>query len=240
MRKAPGTLVIRSHQPWRTWLIVVVVLVAMLAGGWWLYNTGRDRAGHNFDLLRQEIDTLNQRIQELEARNSQLKDENAILQRARQVEEKGYGEIRNSLQDLQTEILELKEEVAFYRSIVAPYESSGGLRIQTLQVTPNGERNGYRYKLVLTQVMTKNRTTSGRVSFTLEGLLDGQSSSIEHKQLVVKEKNYQSFKFKYFQNLEDDMRLPEGFAPQRIVVNIRSNTVNLEKTFEWSEITTSG
>jgi hypothetical protein len=236
MRSTPGKLVIRSHHPLKPWLAIAVAVLVMLLGGWQLFIYGRNSAGHNLESLQQETAELNLRIQEAEAAREQLKEQNAILERARQVEQQGYAEIRASLQRLQTEILELKEEVAFYRSIVTPYESSGGLRIQTLQVTPNGQHNGYRCKLVLTQVMKKNSITSGKVTFTLEGLQDGEAATIEHKDLFMKNKTHQAFKFKYFQNLLDDIRLPDGFAPQRIVVNIKSNKVNLEKTFEWSDV----
>jgi hypothetical protein len=240
MRNTPGKLVIRSHHPHKSWLVMAVVVLVLLLGGWQLFKYGRDSAGYHLESLQQETAELNRRIREVEAAREELKEQNSILERARQVEQEGYAEIRASLQRLQTEILELKEEVAFYRSIVTPYESSGGLRIQTLQITPNGQHNGYRYKLVLTQVMKKNTVTSGKVIFTLEGLQDGKPGVIEHKELLTKNKSYHAFRFKYFQNLVDDIHLPDGFVPQRFVLHIKSNTVNLEKTFEWSDIVAAG
>ena len=51
----------------------------------------------------------------------------------------------------------------------------------------------------------------------------------------MKEKKKFPFKFKYFQNFEGDLIIPDGFVPSRVNVKVTSNRVSLDKTFSWSD-----
>ena len=45
------------------------------------------------------------------------------------------------------------------------------------------------------------------------------------------------FSFGYFQNLQDDLILPEGFAPARVSVKLTqqgASAKSVEKSFDWS------
>jgi poly(3-hydroxybutyrate) depolymerase len=47
------------------------------------------------------------------------------------------------------------------------------------------------------------------------------------------------YKFKYFQTLSYEFSLPEGFKPERLVVELNPSTKNAKKTqhsFTWDEL----
>ncbi|GMR08398.1 MAG: hypothetical protein BMS9Abin26_1403 [Gammaproteobacteria bacterium] len=240
MFKRSNTVVVTSRNPWLEKLMVVVVIILLIASSWFFFHRGRDQAGYDFESLGRRHAQLERQLYELKVENKALSEQKVILERSKQIQQQGELEVKNSLIELQDEILELKEEVAFYRSIVSPNESSKGLRIQSFDLTNNNTERSYRYKLVLTQVMKNNRVTSGKIDMQVEGLLYGEHKLISLSKLGTSKKQNLSFRFKYFQNLEDDVLLPEGFVPLRVLLRITSPLVKLEKTFEWPRDDISG
>jgi len=164
-----------------------------------------------------------------------LREQKAQLQRAAQIERQAYNELDNNLKGLQGEILELKEELAFYRGIVSPRDASRGLRLQTFTIEAVGPRS-YRYKVVLTQVHKNDRLARGRVTLQVEGLQDGTPRILDLGRLSAKPVKELNYRFKYFQKLEGDLKLPKGFQPLRATARIlpggrRQNII--QKTIDW-------
>lgn len=226
-------LIVREHVPWKQTAIIIGLLVAAVVSGYFLYQYGLSRAGHDFDALVDERDSLRKVISERETALASQRDQTVALERSNEIDKQAYKEVDESLRSLQSEILELKEEVAFYRSIVAPRESAKGLRIQRFKIEPNSKQQSFRYKLVLTQVMKQSRITRGNIELSIEGLQDGQPRVLALKEVELGKKDKISFRFKYFQNFEGDMVLPKGFVPSRVLLKVLSNRVTIEKTFDW-------
>lgn len=234
MPKAPSaTLVVRQHQPWKLLVLAIAFAGVIAVAGWGLFYYGQSTAGEDFVALQQEKKVLQENIARMLDENQELREQKAVLEHGGNIEKQAYDQVNTSLRTLQDEILELKEEVAFYRSIVAPKESSKGLRIQSFKLEENGQERGYRYKLVLTQVIKNNKVTRGTVSIVVEGLQSDKPTKFKLGAITALKKNTLSFKFKYFQNIEGDVQLPIGFIPSRVKLSIASNRTNIDKTFDW-------
>jgi hypothetical protein len=173
----------------------------------------------------------------LEKRVEGLREEKAVLERAAQIERKAYNELDTTLKILQAEILEHKEELAFYRGIVSPKDSSSGLYLQNFFLSQNGDTRSYRYKVVLTQVLKNSRLISGKVKLQFDGLLHGESKVLQLRAVTAKKVRDLNYRFKYFQNVEGVVEFPEGFSLLRVKVQIlpRGKQRNMiEKTIKWT------
>ena len=162
-------LKVKHHNPWKTRVFILLGLLALGVSGWSLFDYGRYQAGYDsteFDLERRRLVAL---VDEMHAEIEQLREHRAQLERAAQIERQAYNELDTNLKVLQDEILELKEELAFYRGIVSPRDASRGLRLQRFSLEPNGLRS-YRYTVVLTQVLKNDRLAQGRVKLFIDGL----------------------------------------------------------------------
>ena len=89
---------------------------------------GRADAAADISRTTAERNALRQRTETLESENASLREREAILQRAAQVERQAYTHVDETLKDLQDQILDLKEELAFYRGIISPEDGAAGLR----------------------------------------------------------------------------------------------------------------
>lgn len=231
-----SSLIVKVHRPWVTRLFIVLIIAALMLAGWSLFEFGRFHAGYDVIDARMEQESLQTFVMELEARIVELREQNAILKRATQVERKAYADVNTSLKMLQTEILELNEELAFYRGIVSPRDASRGLRLQRYTFVSNGQNRGYRYKVVLTQVLKNDRLARGLVNFVFEGLYNSERKVLALADVtkpVIKQLNY---RFKYFQNLEGDILLPDGYEPLRVIIQIlpRGRKQDMiTSTFNW-------
>ena len=205
-----------------------------------MYNLGHSRAGFDYDNLKLERDALNDKLEKANKDVQRHRERIAILERAGQIDKKGYGGVEQSLKQAQDEMLELKEEVAFYRGIVSPTDTASGLNIADFQVSGIGEERSYRFKLVMTQMKSNVRVVQGYAKVAFEGLQDG--AQVEHTLHKVSGGALDKLRlrFKYFQNIEGEIVLPEGFLPSRVVVDVvtsGNDQTRLKKTFDWPDIT---
>ena len=229
----PTQLVVKNHNPVQFMIVIAVIIIAAVVGGWYLMNTGRTQAGFDFSYLEKEYEQLKSQHETLVNENRSLREQVVSLKQGGKIEEQAYGEVRDSLTGLQDEILELKEEVAFYRSIVTPGESSKGLRIQKFDVESTGQKRGYRYKLVLTQVIKNKYLTKGNVDIVIEGVHGVEPRELLLTDVSTSKSKSLPFKFKYSQSFEGDILLPEDFIASRVKLNIKSNRANIEKIVKW-------
>ncbi len=230
------SLVVKPHRPWKTRALTAVLLVAVLAGGWALYEYGRYQGGFDLFAAQQRQGALRARQQELEAEVDRLREANADLKRTRQVEHQAYGDLGTDLRKLQSEILELKEELAFYRGIVSPRKAARGLHVQSFELDPTGVARTWRYQLVLTQVLKNDTYVRGRVEVGIRGLRGGKQGELTLADVSANSVKALDYRFRYFENFEGRLVLPEGFVPQQISVRVLPHGRErgaIEETYDW-------
>lgn len=229
--KISPQLVVHEHDPLKRGVLIALLVVVLIGLGFLVYDYGHSRADYDYDSVREQNTVLHQKVSDLVSEIEKTRDDLVTSRSGNKVDKLAYKEVDSSLRDLQAEILELKEEVAFYRSIVAPRESARGLRIQRFNVTPSGK--GFRYKLVLTQVIKNSRVTRGKVEMQVEGIRKGKLVKINLTSLSAKGQKQLDFRFKYFQNFEGSLIIPKDFTPSRVHIKVASSSVTLNKTFPW-------
>lgn len=231
-------LVVKAHNPWKTRILLALLAIALLMAGWAMFEYGRFSAGYDSIEAGEEHRVLLAHVDELEGNIEQLREEKAVLERAAQIERKAYDELDTTLKVLQAEILELKEELAFYRGIVSPRDATSGLQLQRFRIEPNGKPRGYRYKVILTQVLQNDVTARGVVHIHVEGLQGNETRVLTLNEITEKSIKELEYSFRYFQSMEGDIQLPSGFKPQRVTIKViprktRSSEELIEKTFDW-------
>lgn len=228
--------IIQKRQPWRRMLAMVAAGIAIGASGYALSEREHETRDQQVKRLQLEQKSLLRDNQQLSEENDDLKARVAILERSKQIDSKAYADVDAYLKQLREEILELREEVAFYRGIVSSNETKGVL-IHTFIVEREGTTDAYRYSLVLTRNMRNDRLVSGTVNLSVSGEMHGDLKQLSLKEVSDSEDSALKFRFKHFQRLEGRMTLPKGFVPHRVVVNVQTRggrRSDVEKAFDWS------
>jgi len=239
MTKKTTQLIIKQRSPLRTWLVTLGYGALAVVCGYVLYGYGEHRSGFNNAELKAEISRFEERLAQVSAENAQLRGEVALKERGRQVEQQAYVEVDATLKNLQQEILELKEQVEFYRGIVSPTESENGISIQSFKLDKTGESNIYNFKLVLTQVIKSGKLVKGRTEVMVEGVQDGKARQLPLEEISGGSVERLTMNFKYFQTFKGNIILPDGFLPSRVQVAVNPTSrgsKQVKKTFDWVDL----
>ncbi len=229
----------RSHVPGTglSFGIRAGIALALIVAGYLLFEFGRLQADYNIVDAMAEKQALRNEIAGLEDQIVGLKQEIALLETHREIDRKAYAVVETNLADLERKIQEQSDAIAFYRGIVSPKDGGRGLRVQDLKLTQGKDDRHYNLRLVLVQVMQHDRSVKGQVAFSLEGAQNGVATTYELEQLLPEEASAGwPFAFRYFQDFDRELVLPEGFTPQKINVEVISNTksiASVKQSFDW-------
>jgi hypothetical protein len=226
-----------NASPIRSRLLVAVALAAVVGAGYLVYEAGRLHAGYNRLEAARQRDEFRERIEVLEAAEAALREEVIKLETLRKTDQEAYKAIDEGFRSLQDKIQEQREAIAFYRGIISPADSSSGLRVQDFQVLRGTEESRYRLRLVLVQVKQHHRRVSGTVRLSVDGARDGEAVTISFSQLAADGGDADwAFSFRYFQDFERELVLPEGFEPDRVNVELMpsgSGNSGIRQSFPW-------
>lgn len=213
------------------------VLFALVAG-YLVFEYGRISAGYNTVDAANDRGELVAHIDTLDDEVEVLKQEVALLETHREIDREAYKGVETSLIALQAKIVEQQDAIAFYRGIVSPADGKPGLRVQDFKLTRGGEEREFILRLVLVQAMKHDRKVSGDVSVSVEGSEDGEVKSYALTDLLPADADKAwSFSFRYFQNFDRQLVLPDGFTPERVHIEVRSRTrsiSSIEESFAWA------
>jgi len=219
------------------WLLRSGVLASVLIGGYLVFELGRIQANYSIVDNIEERSAYQEEIVSLEKTIAALDEKVALLETHREIDQEAYKIVEASLLELQQKIQEQRDAIAFYRGIVSPADGGRGLRVQELKLKKGEEDQAYFVRLVLIQVMQHDRAVKGNVNFSLEGEQDGVATTYTLQQLVPPDEDSNwPFSFRYFQDFDRRLLLPDGFTPERINIQVQSRTksiASIEQSFVW-------
>lgn len=240
-RKPAEEYVVIRHRPGyrlrRTAILLVFTLVAAIAG----YAAGLAQGGFRFSSAEESNDVLENEVEELRTNFREARQQLINLERGRVIDEQALNQARKTIVDLETRIGSLQSDLTFYKNIMAPSETSKGLQVDSLTLAPNRSSGSHDFKLVLTQVGNNKSYISGVVAVNVIGLRNEEKEVIALRDLSEDIEDLGvKFRFRYFQDVEGTLELPEGFEPIEIQVVAQAEgrkSSQAERTFNWDDLT---
>lgn len=219
--------------------MVRVVLVALVAvSAYLIFELGRIKAGYDTIEARNVEQAHINHVTKLDAEISELKQEAAILATNIVVDREMYKAVEANLAPLQAKIQEQRDAIAFYRGIVSPSDGNSGLRVQDLKFTRGKAEREFNVRLVLVQAMKHDRKVSGNVNLSIVGDQSGIETTYAFTQLLPEgAERAWVFSFRYFQDFDRQVVLPDDFTPERINIEVRSKTrsiSSIEESYVWT------
>ena len=225
------------------WLLNFVILICIILISLWMsFEYGRNIAGYDSADSEAYIDQLQAQLEESQAEIIESSRQATMLERNNQIDDDASTQLKQSLAQAQSEVLELKKELSFYKSIVAPEQGDRSLAIQTIQLKQNAQ-GGYHYKIMISQRGRNDRFARGTINVSIEGINKGQTQTLKLAEVSNDTKKPMKFGFKYFQNFEGVMNLPEEFQPDFLRIKVKASTGKIkaiDEQFAWSDLTAGG
>jgi hypothetical protein len=206
--------------PWSLVLIAVLAL-CLLFGLWGLWTVIRAASAASDDPGLRIV---------------QLQQEVTTLTRSDQISREANLKLQSSLAERDEEIAALRADLAFYERFVGSTAQRRGLSVHELRLTPAGE-GVWHYAATLTQNLNRDAASEGELRLVIEGSRDGRLQTLDWAALRQQdEAPALAYSFKYFQQVEGDIVLPEGFAPTRVTVRLApKGGAAVEQSFSWAD-----
>ena len=229
---------LQLHSRGRVFVMRAVYAVLLFGFAYLVFEFGRIQANYNIVDAGKERQMYEDRIAGLEKEIVGLNEEIALLETHRDIDNEAYREVEMSLTTLQAKIQEQTEAIAFYRGIVSPADGAAGLKVQDLRLTRSQDERVYSVRIVLVQSLQHDRKVTGDVSLIVEGEEDGVATTYNYAQLLPEDSSASwPFSFRYFQDFDREIVLPDGFTPESITIEVRSKTrsiASIEESYSWT------
>lgn len=185
----------------------------------------------DLDFVAGELANIKQRLDRLQARQVVVEREAEVLRQANRI-------LRETESKRQAELGRLQSELDFYRRLAGSGGAQSGLDVYRAEVVPTESRQVFQFILTLTQNIQRASMVSGRVRIDIEGILDNRPVNLRWAQISDGEAPEPAFRFKYFQQLEGYLVLPDGFDPVRISLTLESKSQRkpVVRTFDWASL----
>jgi hypothetical protein len=222
------------------WIVGLLGLVALVSVMIWLsYEQGSRMAGFAAADADRVINELQLEIETLKSDLAETQRQTAMLERNSRIEDDTSGQLKKSLTEAQKEVLELKKELAFYKSIVAPEQSKPTIVIQTIQLKQD-VAGDYDYKIMVSQQGQNNSFARGTLEVSIKGTKQDKKQVLALDSVSEDAGKPMKFGFKYFQNFTGKLKLPDGFKAEsmRVRLNPKAKTLDaVDETFPWDDLT---
>ncbi len=179
-----------------------------------------------------EVKILTSRLEASKAQLQVAEQEAAVMRRANQL-------IREDESSRQAELNRLQGELDFYQRLAGISGTQAGLAVYQLELRPTGSTRVFQFLLTLTQNLQRSEITSGIARINVDGTMGDQPLTLPWSRLTEGEKPLPEFRFKYFQQLDGFIVLPEGFMPSQVRISLEAQGQRGEpvsRSFAWNEL----
>jgi hypothetical protein len=203
-------MAVRTHLSWRWRAPALVALLVVIAGMWWWgFDFGQLLGGFNRSAVAAKQ-------AKMEADMSATKEENVSL-RARTAElESDLNMTRGALAtlskqalDLQSENSQMKEELAFLRTLFSESGKPGTLSIQRLAAERERE-DVYHFSMLVVRGGKPTEDFTGQLSLLASVAVGGHTSMLTLPEDQPDTASTLRLQFKYYQRIEGTFRVPPG------------------------------
>lgn len=217
------------------WQMIAVPLVLITMG---VFYFGKYYVAEELIRANQRIETLQQELQAQRDLLDEERSRSTVAEREADVVRRANALLRESERKRQDEIAGLQADLEFYRRLGGASGSQGPLTVHYLELQPTQSPRVFRVIISLTQNLRWAASTSGNVQMSVDGISKGVAAHLTYKQILAESDKPLIFQFKYFQQLEQLITLPEAFEPSRLTIRLKSNSLKtpVEQSWEWDSL----
>ena len=208
--------------------LVAVFLAALAFGAWGAWVTFGPHPANARATIRSQ-----------QARIASLEQAVATLSRSDQISRDANRDLQGTLAERDEEIAGLRADVAFYERFVGSTAQRHGLSVHQLQLEPQAAAGAWHFTATLTQNLNRGAVNTGKLTLAVEGTRDGKLEELDWGELRQGSSTPGvDYSFKYFQQVEGNILLPDGLQPLRVTVSLEpARGAPVEQSFSWEAAT---
>jgi len=223
MSELPDHVVIRRIGPLKRALLLAATSLAGLTALYLVYERGRFDAGYDRSAVAAQRSELDSRMAKLEKANAALSAHVAELDTLRIGRAQERAELARAIGDLQAQVSRQTQQIEFYRSVLSESAASHGegLELREVRITSGPTPGHFAVHLTLLERTRPEADTRGTLVLSVQGTSEGKPVALDEAALTDGKTHEQPFSFRYFQTVEKEITLPQGFRPDRLTIEVQ-------------------
>lgn len=215
---------VRTHIAWYWRWLGYIALGALVVGvGWTTYDFGMELAGFRQSEAARAMARLNDEIKIRDDQITEFRSKVTAAERQMQIERATYGDLEQQVKSLTGENATLREDLAFFQSLMVAGVKEGALSVNRFRVMPDALPGEYRYRLLLVQAGQRMKEFQGTLQFVLN--LEQNDRIFALTLPAEGEANTKEFQvnFKFFHRVEGTFKVPPGAVVKSLQLRVFEN-----------------
>lgn len=227
---AAPRVTVRTHVPWYLRWLGIFAMGALMAGvGWATYDFGMEFAGFRQGEAAKEMAQLGEIIRKQEQELADLRSRMATAERQLQIERATYGDLGKQVKSLSEENATLKEDLAFFQSLMPASGTEGAITVNRFKVLPEAMPGEFRYRLLLVQTGQRAKDFQGRLQLVVNLQEGGRKFVLTLPPEAEKAGKEYQLSFKFFQRVEGSFKIGPDAVVKSLQVRVFENGTNAPK-----------
>jgi len=214
---------VRSTLPWPLRALLGFLAAALAAAaGVAVYEYGRDFSGPDRRELAAEIEQLSIQLRETAAERERGTALANSYEGELKVERAAQEQLMQQVRTLENETTRLKEDLAFYDSLLPAGKSDKGVVIRSFRLQPEDESQRVRFRLLIQQSGKADRDFVGSVKMEVKFTQKSGNFIYEIPEADATPERAKAFElsFRHYQRLEGTFTLPTGAVARSVLVRV--------------------
>jgi len=217
-------------------LVLTILLVSLLM--FIVYQLANSRFEPDAEELKQQAGFLGKELAALSERFERNQARLIVVEREAEVFREATRLLRSEESRRQAELNRMQSELDFYRRLAGTSGTQTELAVYAAELITTDSDRVFRFILTLTQNIRRASVISWWAQLDIEGTLDNRPVALNWSEVTDGSTPEPSFRFKYFQQIEGYLAMPENFNPirLRVTLEVKGQHQPVIQTFEWDEL----
>lgn len=203
-------MTIKTQMPWALRLLATAIMLGIAgAMAMWIYDMSHGLTGARTVDSSVEVGQYKAQIESLTAERDQLSSTVNAAESKLNIERSAQKQLASQVKTLESENSRLKEDLAFFESLLPNATGPQGLTIRRLKVDLVAP-NQLRYRLLVMQGGKGDQQFVGSVQLAVSVLRDGKDAMMIFPEANPAEQNKFKLGFRHYQRVEGVLTLPDG------------------------------
>jgi hypothetical protein len=212
-------LAIRRQPSWPVRILFVAAAGLLGAGAMWAYDGTQSVAAGSPDNARAQLAGYKEQVEKLAAERDQYSSTVNAAESQLNIERSAQKQLAAQVKTLEAENTRLKEDLAFFESLLPNATGPAGVTIRRLkidQIAPNQVR----YRLLIMQGGKGDQLFSGNLQLSVTALQGGKNAMMTFPDGNPAEQEKFKLSFKHYQRVEGVLTLPDGATTKLVQARV--------------------
>lgn len=198
--------------PRRALSLAVIALFLAFAGVYWLSGWQLAEARKRIGQLGEEKKELLRKLAVVEVEAGTLRSSQLAM--------------RHMIDQQEQQIADQERSLEFYRQLMVADSKKEGVDLSSRAIRALSQPGTYHCQFTFVQYAKKHLVFDGELSIRIEGDSPSGNAAYNFSDLITRsDGKFGKLNFKYFQTVEGQITLPDGFVPRQLIIDIKSKTI---------------